>query len=578
MTSKPVDHDPWPQRLLFLPLLGAFIGLCIHALVDSGINDWTWTQDGLRIAGATALAVGGITFALTVERSRWMSAAVFGLSAGLVAGAISYWSGSPGGGYSGSGWQLASALLAIVIAAPLFQAARDNGRWTLEPGPIHGYAWGNLVLWCAAWAFVIVTWLLAQLLAELFSLIGIKLLRDLLRGGWFTWMLIGAALGAAIGLLRDRDTILGLLQRTVTTILSVLAPILAAGLLLFVLALPFTGLEPLWAQTAATTPILLCCVIGAIFLANATIGNNAEDEARSPLFRLSARALCALILPLAIVAAISTWLRIDQHGFTPERLWGLTFVTIILVISAAYCAALILGRKDWPEHIRASNVGLMAGLCAVALLLATPLIDFGAVSARNQIARLENGKVPEKDFDWGAMAFDFGPAGRASLERLAKEGATGGIRAEAAKALRIKDRWQASNADGSKAPPRSLAKVRVLPRSVPLPDALTLRIAEGNYCNSAAECAVYYEEGSDWAAVLQPSVCEPGTPCNVNTALLRRNGKTWLGARDDDLPGVTDKKRDQSIADGLRSGAVEVRQVQRKQIHVGGQPVGAPFE
>ena len=66
--------------------------------------------------------------------------------------------------------------------------------------------------------------------------------RDLLRKGWFGWMLVGGALGAAIGLLRDRQAVLGLLQRVATAIISVLTPILAAGLLLFVLSLPFTGL------------------------------------------------------------------------------------------------------------------------------------------------------------------------------------------------------------------------------------------------------------------------------------------------------------------------------------------------
>jgi hypothetical protein len=38
---------------------------------------------------------------------------------------------------------------------------------------------------------------------------------------------------------------------------------------LFVLALPFTGLNALWEATKSTTPILLFCVLGALVLANA---------------------------------------------------------------------------------------------------------------------------------------------------------------------------------------------------------------------------------------------------------------------------------------------------------------------
>src|SRR5690606_2429525 len=47
-----------------------------------------------------------------------------------------------------------------------------------------------------------------------------------------------------------------------------------------------------------------------------------------------------------------------------------------------------------------------------------PVLDFGAVSARNQIARLESGKVSAEDFDYVALRWDFGDAGRRALARL----------------------------------------------------------------------------------------------------------------------------------------------------------------
>ena len=48
-----------------------------------------------------------------------------------------------------------------------------------------------------------------------------------------------------------------------------------------------------------------------------------------------------------------------------------------------------------------------------------PLVDFGAISTRDQLARLERGRVGPDQFDWAALAFDFGPSGRAALTRLA---------------------------------------------------------------------------------------------------------------------------------------------------------------
>jgi hypothetical protein len=85
-------------------------------------------------------------------------------------------------------------------------------------------------------------------------------------------------------------------------------------------------------------------------------------------------------------------------------------------------------------------------VCGVALLLATPLVSFNAISTRDQVARLEAGKVSPDKFDWAALAFDFGEPGRRALERLktalqSNRGQRSRVLATAAKA---KTRWDLS--------------------------------------------------------------------------------------------------------------------------------------
>lgn len=387
--AEPTDHAPWPLRSLILLLLGAVLALTVH-LLTRGPAAWQWTENPLRLGAAAALAAGGIVFAFTLERPRWLWSVLFAAGAGLVVGLVTYWNGRPESWGAGEGWQLVSALLAIAIAAPLFQASRDSGRWNLDYAVVHAHILTNIVLWIVAWGFVLLTFLLVLLLSNLFQLIGIGLLHDLLDKEWFPWLLNGGALGAAIGLLRDRDQIVGTLQRVATAILSVLAPILAAGLVLFVLALPFTGLQPLWDQTRATTPILLACVVGAVVLINAVIGSGAaEDEARPRIVRWAAAALAAVVLPLALVAAVSTGKRIAQHGFTPDRLWAAVFIAITVAGAAAYLFALLRGRAGWPALLRTLNLRIAIGICLVALFLALPIVSFGAISTRDQVARLK---------------------------------------------------------------------------------------------------------------------------------------------------------------------------------------------
>lgn len=569
------DHAAWPARAALLAILGATSGVLADFLLDGASGG---TEDSLRISAASFVLAGSITFAVTLERLRWLWALLFGLGCGMVVALVFYWNGDPNGGRAGDEWRLVAAFLAVAIAAPLFQTVRDEGRWTMRPAEIHGHAWTNLVLGAAACAFVLISWLLAQLLAELFNLIGIDLLRKALEDSWFNCLIIGGALGAAIGLLRDRDKVLGLLQRVVTTVLSVLAPVLAAGLVLFVLALPFTGLEPLWSKTSATTPILLCAVAGAFLLANAVIGNSAEEEARGRVLRLSAMALGAVMAPLAVVAAISTWLRIDQHGFTPERLWALVFVSVVLAVSLAYLWALVRGRLEWSRLARPTNVRLALAISMLSLLLATPLVDFGAISTRDQLARLQSGKISPEQFDWAALRFDFGPSGRLALERLQRQGPPQ-VRRLASRAVREKDRWALAERTAIAARAEQIQRsIRVLPQAVPVPDDLRRVLAAGRICGHG-DCTLLWAEGAEEAIAIGFGC--PHCPASV-TRIARNPKGDWSALAGDaglnsSASGPSTQAEVEAQRRALAGGRVEVREVVRRQVFVEGTPISGAF-
>ena len=570
VSDRIVDHEAWPARAALLACLGVVLGVALDLALRVG--GYRWSEDPLRLSIASLIAAGGITFAFTFERVRWLWSLVFALGCGVVVALVPLWNGSPTGWSEGDEWRVVASILSVAIAAPLFQTVRDEGRPQLGYAQVHAHAWTNLVLWFACWAFVLVTYLLAQLLAELFQLIGIGLLRDALRKGWFTAGLMGGAFGAAAGLLRDRDKVLGLLQRVVTTVLSVLAPILAAGLVIFVVALPIAGLTPLWEKTSATTPILLLAVAGAFVLANAVIGNSPEEEAEGRILRLSARALAAVMAPLAGVAAISTWLRIDQHGFTPERLWALVFVTVVLAVSLTYLWIALRGGRDWSARIRPANVRLAMGICAVALILATPIANFGAISARDQVARLQSGKIKPEEFDWAALRFDFGPSGERALSRLAASGSAT-LREPARKALAMTDRLAARVETRVGQDLRRLsANLRVLPQQVPVPEPLGEAIARPNTC-SFGRCVLVWRPG-ERGAVAVGFPCEGCQP--TASRLLIDEGGLWQVVSTSDFDRNTPPSREQLQA--IERGQVEVRAVRRRQVFVGGKPIGEPFE
>lgn len=580
----------WKLRPLLLALLGLATGFGVYLIFERPIY-LVQEMPILRLAEAAMLTVSAGLIGFTIERRRWWASLIFALLAGTVAAAVIYWNGAPNAWSAGEGWRTVSLFLAIAIATPLFQAARDSDELRVPYSSVHDHSWTNIVLWCACWAFVVIVFALAWLLAALFGLIKIDFLRHLLEKEWFGMVLTGLAFGSALGLLREHAAVVRMLQRVVATVLAVLAPVLAVGLILFVGALPFTGLHALWDANIPTTVVLLACVVGALILANAVIGDTREHELRFVLLRFGAMGLALVILPLAVIAAIATGLRIGQHGFTPERLWALTFVTLACAYGLAYVVSLVRGRMEWAEKVRPANLLLASGTCLIALLLATPLIDFNAISTADQVARLEAGKIAPDAFDWRALRFEFGEPGRAALARL-HASADPAIREHALAAENSASRWDLDATDeAAKARKELPSHLRLLPAGSALPPELADMIVDQRTCAGNDHCTLYFAPGGAetilfvddcYAAPASTvttgtgtsiQVTVPAMDCVGGTRFMLSAGK-WVQPSKAELTSAEQA----AASDAYKSGKIEIRAVPRRQLFVGGVPVGDPFD
>lgn len=580
MTIRIEDQDErWPLLPFLLAGLGLATGLVAHWIIGS---DYQPQISAVRLALLSFVSVSALIFGFVVVRTDLRRSIAFALGCGAIAALILYFNGATSGWSSTEGWRVFSLALAIGIAAPLFQAGRESGFRPISYAAAHDHAWTNAVLWCLSWAFVGVTMLLSFLLAALFQLIGIEFLGDLLQKEWFWRPLIGLAFGTGLALLREHSRIVSLLQNVAMLVLGVLAPVLAIGLGLFLLALPFTGLQPLWDATKSTTPILLGCTLGALLLVNAVIGNGADDAPRNRVLRWAALVLAIVILPLAVIAQIATGLRIGQYGFTPERLWALTFVILASVVAVAYLVSVIRGRARWAEKVRPANLHLAIITCGVALLLATPIVSFNAISTRDQVARLESGKVAPGQFDWAALAFDFGEPGRAALKRLAGSGNPAISKFARATAEKKGRHEVADLPDRARRDELIARSVRILPRPVKLPPGLTALLPDWNVCGNMTDrgCVLLYSEGASEAfAVSGGCVARPEASRHVTVCQVQRlafAGGKWLV--DSQPRGSLDEATTAALRMAAGRDEVEVRAVERRQVFIGERPVGEPFE
>jgi hypothetical protein len=558
-TDNAAPAEEWPLRPWLLAALLGVAGLLVYL---AGAGNGPDTKVPWRAALVALLFFGPLAFAFSLERERWKGPLAFAAIAGAVMAGLAWRAVATGDIYASPEYGFIAGVIATGLALPLFQSGFHRTRFRTPYPLVHGFAWSDAIGAAGSLAFTGASWLLLFVLSELFHLLRIDLLKDLIDEGWFGWTWSGAAFGAALGVLRNEANIIGTLQRVVNVVMSILAVPLAAGLALFLVAMIVSGPDVLWQATRSATPILLLCAAAAWLLANAIVRDSDAETSRNRALRAAALVLTLSVFPLTVFAAISLGTRIAQHGLSPERLWGLVAIAVATAYGFAWLVAVVRGWKGgaWRELFRRANLHLAVVICGVALFLALPILDFGAISARQQLARLESGEVSAKKFDYEALRWDFGAAGRRALAGLSKS--PNAQIADLARLAAAQTERSWSSYGESPFVEAEAIKVRVQPDD----PALRAKVVDylrahrwdcGDYC-----VAVDLGEGADGARMV----------ALVNASSYQRLRFPVNGAGERALETTP------AAAPLTPATKVEIRSLERRYIFVDGKPIGEPID
>jgi hypothetical protein len=193
--------------------------------------------------------------------------------------------------------------------------------------------------------------------------------------------------------------------------------LLSVVTLAFLVTLTTTGVTRLYATQHAAR-ILLAWVAGYLVLFNAVYQDGAGERPYTIAVRRSVEGAALAMPALAAIGLHALWLRIDQHGLTPERMWAVVAGAILTLYAVGYAAAVPSRDARWMPRVCRVNIALAVVVVAVALAMHTPLLDPLAWSARSQARRLESGSVTAADFDYGFLRFHLGRAGATALGQL----------------------------------------------------------------------------------------------------------------------------------------------------------------
>lgn len=439
MTSDTAENSP--TTFLVRVAIGLLQGIALFLLVQAGdAKTWPATQPMLYAPLLTVcayvplIAVVGFGNLRRITLALWIAVAT-ALCAGLAVHGI-FRDPNVGDGRHDPQAVVWLALAAILFIAHSLIVASDTERKYLA-----GYAADFEVSWklgvqgALAGAFVGAFWLLLWLCVELFGLIRIELLADLIKHNWFWIPATTFVFACALHITDARAGIVQGARTLAMVLLSWLLPVMTLFAVAFVLALPFTGIEPLW-STRRATAILLTAGAALVFLINAAYQDGRRETA-SPV-RYASHAAALVLVPLVALAGYGLWLRIAQYGWTAERVHAGACVVVAGCYAIGYAIAALRWRARLAD-IEATNIATALVSLALLFVLFTPIADPAKIAVADQISRLRDGRIAPEKFDYGFLRFRSGRYGVAALAELAAQEPTNPVAKRAKQMLALKN-------------------------------------------------------------------------------------------------------------------------------------------
>ncbi len=335
-------------------------------------------------------------------------------------GAATAW--SAGVDARGLGVRFHDTLVAVVLGFVLLGlfCGFDFGarRWRYER--LFEYAWRNGILLVTAAVMTGIFWGVLWAGAALMSLIGVKFVTELIRQSLFVFTVTGLVVAASVGLGLVRADMTETIRRYALSIAAWLLPLVLFFAVLWAVALPFTGLEPLF-KTRHAAKLMLAFTALAVLFANCAY-QDGEHEAYPDWL---ARALQGAWLALLVVVGVAWWalaLRVVQHGWSEDRLWAALVATLAAVYALGYALSW-LKRERWMATMGATNIAAALLLCIGLLVYVAPPTHVRKLAVAAHLAHVQqqkagaDGKAIEPD--WHYLRWESGRYGRDALQALA---------------------------------------------------------------------------------------------------------------------------------------------------------------
>lgn len=402
------------QNRYLLGGAGAAFGVAEWALFAAAGQSATTVSWVVAWVFTSVFGVAALTLLPRVQYGRaLLAAAVLALAAGLLS-----WQGMAGF-YSFEQFARAPQMgvgifLLVTIAIPFLAAglARPGG-WR-DYKSLFDQSWDIAFSWAATAVFCGLAWGVLFASGALLGFVGISILSQLLTTPPIFALITGLLIGLGLAVTSERGEFA--VPVLILRLLRLLTPVLLVVMVIFLIALP-------WRGSVGLSLAALC--VGAVFVAatlvSAVVADDDGNASFSALLRGSARLLAGVMPLFAGVAALALWLRIDQHGLTPERVCGFTAIVIAAGYGASYLWAAV-HRTQWMTRIRRANIVMALAMVALSVLWMARILSPEALAASSQLSRFQAGRVTVEQLPLHAMSSSWGLPGLNAYREIVGEG------------------------------------------------------------------------------------------------------------------------------------------------------------
>ena len=445
------------RNRLVMASLGAIGAICFFVLKEVIADDLFSRRMAVALGFFILTAFGGaMSMASGVQwRKLWPVVAVHGAVVAVLV-SVAGFRFDPIGTFEGDLVSIFAVLFLGLLPLP-FIMAHFSAQWR-DYQAVFTHAWGLFLRLTFAWLFTGLVWGLIFLSDALFDLVGLRMLDALEDIEISLWIITGLVFGLAVALVDELSDYVS--PYLILQVMRLLVPVVLVVLVVFLIALPFQGIDNLFGDLSSAG-ILLTMAAAAISLVTAAADQTDEESTLSGVMLWASKGLGVLAVVPAVLGTWAIATRVWQYGWTPERLFGAWAAVFIMCYALAYTGAALRGA--WRDQVRRANLHLALGIIATSALWLTPVLSPQAISAQSQISLFKASGMKQNALDLYALQ-QWGVAGKSALAQLTELAKTPGQEALAAA---LKEQITPSGPPDAEALRLSLANIMPLQPKTP---------------------------------------------------------------------------------------------------------------